>query len=229
MRKLLRKMYGRPVMRLHGAPLEELVLTVLSQNTNDTNRDAGYTQLRERLPSWKDVQRASPADLEDAIRPAGIAKMKAAKIKEILDRIEEEAGRGRNREKRSKPAKLSLDWLESLPNIKAREFLLSLPGVGRKTAACVLLFSYGSHEVPVDTHVYRTGARLGLICPGSQPEEAHDSMLAATAPRDAYETHMNMIRHGRRLCRPAPDCQPCNLKRMCTYWRDKHGQIVPEG
>jgi endonuclease III len=211
-RDRLRREYGRPRLRPHHAPVDELVLTVLSQNTNDRNRDVAYGRLRERFTSWEDVRRAPVAEVEDAIRPGGLAPTKAARIVRILDSI---AG--------SDAAPLGPDtlaWLAGAPIEEAREYLCDLPGVGRKTAACVLLFSFGRPEVPVDTHVFRVGTRLGLFCPGASLEEAHDEMLRLCPPGDEYEVHMLLIRHGRRLCTArAPRCAECPLRRMCPEGR----------
>jgi endonuclease-3 len=192
--------------------VDELVLTVLSQNTNDRNRDVAYGRLRERFASWEDVRRAPVAEVEEAIRPGGLAPTKAARIVRILDSIAE-----------SDAAPLGPDtlaWLAGAPIEEAREYLCDLPGVGRKTAACVLLFSFGRPEVPVDTHVFRVGTRLGLFRPGASLEEAHDEMLRLCPPGDAYEVHMLLIRHGRRLCTArAPRCAECPLRRMCPEGR----------
>ena len=203
-RDRLRREYGRPVLRAHRAPIDELILTVLSQNTNDRNRDVAWARLRERLPSWDAVREAPVREIEDAIRPGGLAPTKAVRIKRILEAIGED----------------DLCWLEDAPLEEARHYLCDLPGVGRKTAACVLLFSFGRPEVPVDTHVYRVASRLGLIRPGASFDEAHDEMLRLVDPEDAYEVHVLLIRHGRRICvARAPRCSECPLRRMCPEGR----------
>jgi endonuclease-3 len=203
-RDRLRKEYGRPLLRAHGAPVDELVLTVLSQNTNDRNRDVAYGRLRERFSSWAEVRDAPVAEIEDAIRPGGLAPTKAVRIKQILEAIGED----------------DLAWMEEAPVEEARDYLCDLPGVGRKTAACVLLFSYGRPEVPVDTHVYRVGTRLGLWPDKTSLEQAHDEMLRLVGPEDAYEIHVLLIRHGRRTCTARnPDCPGCPLKRICPEGR----------
>jgi len=203
-RDRLRAEYGRPVLEPHRAPLDELILTVLSQNTNDRNRDVAYGRLRERFETWDEVREAPVEEIEDAIRPGGLAPTKAVRIHEILQAFDD-----------------GLDWLEEAPVEEARAWLESLPGVGRKTAACVLLFSFGRPEVPVDTHVYRVGTRLGLFRPGASFDEAHDELLRLTDPDDAYEIHMLLIRHGRRTCvARAPRCAECPLRRMCPYGRE---------
>jgi endonuclease III len=200
----LREEYGRPVQHPHGAPVDELVLTVLSQNTNDRNRDVAYTRLRERFSSWDEVRDAPVEEVEEAIRPGGLAVTKAPRIQAILEAIGDD----------------DLGRLEDEPLEQAREELCALPGVGRKTAACVLLFSFGRRDIPVDTHVYRVGTRLGLFRPGAPLEEAHDEMLRLARGSDPYEAHMALIRHGRRTCHArAPRCGECPLRRMCPYAR----------
>ncbi|MBN1527685.1 MAG: endonuclease III [Thermoleophilaceae bacterium] len=208
-RDRLRREYGRPVLHAHHAPVDELVLTVLSQNTNDRNRDVAYHRLRERFPSWEDVRRAPVADVEEAIRPGGLAPTKAGRIVEILDAL----------------AGDDLSWMAEAPVEDARDYLVGLPGVGRKTAACVLLFSFGRHDVPVDTHVYRVGTRLGLFRPKASFEEAHDELLRLTPEGDAYEVHVLLIRHGRRTCNArSPRCAECPLRRMCPEGRRRLGR-----
>lgn len=205
-RDRLRLVYGIPLAKPHGHPIAELVLTVLSQSTNDRNRDVAYHALRERFPTWEQVRDAPVDELELAIRPGGISKIKSARIKSILKAITETA-----------PDRcLSLDWLaeQSVPD--AQRYLVELPGVGRKTAACVLLFALGMRDVPVDTHVSRVGTRLALFRPGAPFEELHDAMLAITPPGEELELHLNMLRHGRRTCHARhPDCPGCALRRMC--------------
>ena len=202
-RDRLRDLYGRPVNRPHGDPVHELVKTILSQNTSDTNRDVAYGRLRERFPTWDAVRRAELSEIEDAIRPGGLAPTKAPRIQAVIRELDGD----------------ELAWLRDAPREQANQFLVSLPGVGRKTAACVLIFSFGRPEIPVDTHVYRVGSRLGLIRPGASFDQAHDELRRAIDPEDAYELHINLIRHGRAVCRPRPRCGECALVRMCPYGR----------
>lgn len=207
-RARLREIYGVPTMAPHGRPLDELVLTVLSQSTNDRNRDVAFLRLRDRFPAWEAVRDAPLEEVEEAIRPGGISKVKSARIQAIL-RALTEAG-----QERDDP--LDLSWMEHAPVEESRALLCSLPGVGRKTAACVLLFSYGLRDVPVDTHVGRVATRLGLLRPGAGSEEQHDAMLALTPPGAELELHVNLLRHGRRTCLArAPRCRECALRRMC--------------
>ena len=202
-RDRLRELYGRPRNHPHRDPLAELIRTVLSQNTNDRNRDVAYRRLEERFGSWGAVRDAPLDEVIEAIRPGGLAPQKAPRIQAILRELGDE---------------LDLSWLAEAPREAALEYLLSLPGVGRKTAACVLIFSFDRPEIPVDTHVYRVGGRLGLFRQNASFEEAHDEMRAITDPDDAYELHVNLIRHGREVCRPTPRCGDCGLRRMCP-WR----------
>jgi endonuclease III len=223
-RDRLRDVYGIPSMPPHGDGVAELVLTVLSQSTNDRNRDVAYLRLRERFGSWEQVRDAPLEEVEEAIRPGGISKVKSARIQAILRAISEGSGEDgapppgprAPHGQASDEAELSLAWLEHAPIEQARDYLVSLPGVGRKTAACVLLFAYGLRDVPVDTHVSRVGMRLRLLRPGAPFEELHDSMLALTPPGQELELHVNLLRHGRRTCHArSPACEECALARMC--------------
>jgi endonuclease-3 len=207
-RERLREVYGVPLMRPHGHPIAELILTVLSQSTNDRNRDVAYLRLRERMPLWEHVRDAPVAEVEEAIRPGGISRVKSVRIQAILRAISERPS--------DDDEELSLDWLPDVPLADARDYLVALPGVGRKTAACVLLFAFGLREVPVDTHVSRVGTRLGLLRAGAPFGELHDEMLALTPPGQELELHVNLLRHGRRTCHARrPACDRCALARMC--------------
>ena len=200
-RDRLRLIYGRPVAPPHGHGLDELILTVLSQSTNDRNRDVAFLRLRARFPSWEAVRDAPNEEVEEAIRPGGISKVKSARIQAIL---------------RELPDPPTLDHLEGMPVEAARDELCALPGVGRKTAACVRLFAYGERDVPVDTHVSRVGTRLGLFRERAPFEEMHDEMLAFTPRGQELELHVNLLRHGRRTCHARrPACGECALLRMC--------------
>ena len=203
-RDRLREMYGIPVNEPHGHPIAELVRTILSQNTNDRNRDVAYGRMRERFPTWEEVRDAPPEDLEEALRPGGLAPSKTPRIQHVLSEL---------------GGHPDLDWLAEAPRQEALDYLTALPGVGRKTAACVMIFSFDRPEIPVDTHVHRVGGRLGLFRPNASFEEAHDEMLAITPPEDGYELHVNLIRHGRAICRPRPRCGECDLRRMCPWYR----------
>jgi endonuclease-3 len=197
-------MYGSRRNDPHGDPVHELVLTILSQNTNDNHRDVAYRRLRDRFGDWESVRDAPVEDVIEAIRPGGLANTKAPRIQEVLHELGPEP---------------ELEWIREAPRQEAIDYLTSLSGVGRKTAACVMIFALDRPEIPVDTHVYRVGGRLGLFPPRISLDAAHDEMLAITDPADAYELHLNLIAHGRRVCRPRPRCGECELARMCVARR----------
>ena len=200
-RDVLRKTSGRVFWEPHGAALDELVLTVLSQSTNDRNRDVAYERLRERFPTWEAVRDAPVEEVEEAIRPGGISRVKSRRIQDVL---------------RALPEDLNLEFLRDAPLDEARDFLVALPGVGRKTAACVLLFSYGRRDVPVDTHVGRVATRLGLLRKGAGSDEQHDELTRITPPGEELEFHINLLRHGRRTCHARrPECRECPLLARC--------------
>src|SRR5215204_6086097 len=200
-RDRLREIYGRPIAPPHGQGLDELILTVLSQSTSDRNRDVAFLALRARFADWAAVRDAPNADVERAIRPGGISKVKSARIQAILRALDDPP---------------SLDHLADMSVAAARDELCGLPGVGRKTAACVLLFAFGMRDVPVDTHVSRVGTRLGLFRPGAPFEELHDTMLELTPRGEELELHVNLLRHGRRTCHSRrPKCEECALLRLC--------------
>src|SRR5262249_44471563 len=190
-RDRLRGLYGRPVNEPHRHPIAELVRTVLSQNTNDRNRDVAYGRLRDRFPTWEAGRDAPLEAVEEASQPGAWCATDAPRKQEILERLGEHP---------------DLDRVGGASRTEALDYLTELPGVGRKTAACVLIFAFGRPEIPVDTHVHRVGGRLGLFRPGASFDEAHDEMHAVTPPEDAYELHINLIRHGRAVCRPRPRC-----------------------
>jgi endonuclease III len=200
-RRRLAEVYGVPAMEPHGHPIAELVLTVLSQSTNDRNRDVAYVRLRDRFPTWEAVRDAPVEEIEEAIRPGGISKVKSVRIQAILRAIGDP---------------LDLDWMADAPVAVSRDFLTALPGVGRKTAACVLLFTFGLREVPVDTHVSRVGGRLGILPSKGPFEKLHDEMLRISPAGAELELHVNLLRHGRRTCHAQrPACPRCELRRMC--------------
>jgi endonuclease III len=201
-RDRLREIYGKPIAPPHGQGLDELILTVLSQSTNDRNRDVAFLRLRDRFGSWEAVRDAPNADVELAIRPGGISKVKSQRIQEILRELDGD----------------DLSDLAHKTVQEGRDQLIALPGVGRKTAACVLLFAFGKRDVPVDTHVSRVGTRLGLFREKAPFEELHDTMLELTPAGQELELHINLLRHGRRTCHARrPDCGNCDLLRMCPF------------
>lgn len=204
--RLLADVYGRPTWHSHGPPLDELIATVLSQHTSDSNTARSFAALRAHFPTWDAVITAPTGEVADAIRSGGLADMKAPRIQHILREVQLQTG------------DLFLDWLKSEPLVDARGWLLSLPGVGPKTAACVLLFSMGLPVMPVDTHVHRVSRRLGLIDPRVSAEVAHHALEKLIGPnRDLmYALHLNLIQHGRKTCKSRrPVCNRCCLSTIC--------------
>jgi len=203
-RKLVAAYGDRVRSRRPGDPLNELVLTVLSQNTNDRNRDRAYLSLRGRLPSWEAVAAAPREQVEELIRTGGLARQKSERIQAMLGIIREREGG------------LTLRRLCRLPLAEAREYLRSLKGVGEKTAAIVLLFSCGLPAFPVDTHILRVGQRLGIIPARATADQAHAILRPAVPPNLMYRFHINLIEHGRQICHPRkPACSKCCLSKKC--------------
>jgi len=206
--------YGEPA-RQPGDPVATLVGTILSQNTNDVNRDRAFDRLRERFPTWEAVRDAPLEELVDAVRPAGLAPTKAPRIQEALRRITAERG------------EISLGFLSDLPLDEAREWLLSIPGVGPKTAAIVLLFALGRPAFPVDTHIHRVTRRLGLIPDRTSREKAHELMEQLVPSEIYYPFHINLIEHGRAVCHARnPECARCVLQDRCAYYASMFGRPV---
>lgn len=201
--------YGEPQWRRHLEPVAELVSTILSQNTNDTNRDVAFERLRSRFDSWEEVRDGDTADVIEAIRPAGLANQKGPRIQEALHFITEERG------------ELDLEFLAEWPVDEAKAWLTSIKGVGPKTAAIVLLFSLQRPAFPVDTHVHRVSRRLGLIGPKDSREKAHDALEELVPEQDYYSFHLNMIRHGREVCASGtPRCEQCTLTDLCNWYQE---------
>ena len=201
---LLRKQHGPPQQRVRRDPLSELIAALLSQNTSDINSERAFADLVATFGTWDRVMQTDVDSIAAAIAAGGLSNVKAPRIKAILEQVENERG------------SLNLMFLKTMPLAQARAWLESLPGVGPKTAACVLLFSLGRPALPVDTHVYRVSQRLGLIGKNVSPDEAH-RVLQKKVPADMiYEFHMNMVRHGRRICRAQrPLCDECLLREGC--------------
>lgn len=200
----LKNEYGDKAPEGNPDPLDTLILTVLSQNTSDVNRDRAYEALRKDLPFWEDVLRARPAKVEKLIRPGGLAKQKSARIKAMLAEIKKREG------------KLDLKTVCTMPVEQALEYLYSFKGVGEKTAAVVLLFACGKPVFPVDTHVLRLARRLGLVPETSNANHAHRIMGELVEPPAYYRFHVNLIEHGRRICRARkPQCPGCCLNLKC--------------
>jgi endonuclease III len=184
--------------------MEELVLTILSQNTSDVNSDRAYEALRARYPTWDEVAEAAPGDLATTIRMGGLANIKAPRILAILAEI------------RYRQGDLDLSWMRGARSARVREFLISLPGVGPKTAACVLAFSLGRPALPVDTHVHRVAGRLGLLDAKTGAAAAHEILESLVPPRLRVPLHVGLIRLGREVCRAGrPSCEVCPLQDLC--------------
>jgi endonuclease-3 len=188
--------------------VDELISTILSQNTSDINRDKAFYALKDAYPDWQMVMRAPESDIRDVIRPAGLANRKAPRIQNALAVIYEEQN------------ELTLDFLAAMALDDAKKWLTDLNGVGPKTAAIVLLFSFNRPAMPVDTHVHRVTGRLGLIEAGTSAEKAHVLLEEIVDPDAYYCFHLNVIRHGREVCAARkPKCEICSLQNYCDYYQ----------
>jgi endonuclease-3 len=211
----LLRVYGTPTWRPHHPPLDELVLTILSQHTSDVNSVRAFNALRAAFPTWEAVRDAPVAAVAAAIQSGGLAQVKAPRIQAVLRRIWEERG------------SFDLDFLRTEPLDQARAWLTGQPGVGPKTAACVLLFSCGRPALPVDTHVHRVARRLGLVPDRVSAEGAQLLLEAMVPPDDYYAFHLNLIRHGREVCKaPRPRCEVCVIRAWCAYYAATVRQAV---
>jgi endonuclease-3 len=204
--------YGQPTWRNPLPALDELVSTILSQNTNDVNRDRAFEALRAKFPTWEAVRDAPTKAVIEAIRPTGLANQKGPRLQQVLRAITAERGA------------LDLQFLKDLPVDDARAWLTRFNGVGPKTAAIVLLFSLGRPAFPVDTHVHRVTGRLGLRPEAMSADQAHAHFEKLLPPETYYAAHLNLIRHGREVCHARnPECERCVLKRLCNYYNQKPG------
>lgn len=199
----LEETYGPPD-KARRDPLDELLLTILSQNTSDTNRDTAWASLQDTFPDREAVEAADREELEEAIRPAGLAGQKAAAIHGVLEGLREERG------------ELDLDHLQTMDDDEALAYLTSFRGVGTKTAACVLCFALRRPVMPVDTHVHRVARRLGLVPENAGRNETHEVLNQAVPPELRYPLHIWLIRHGRAVCTArSPSCSDCSLADLC--------------
>ncbi len=190
--------------------MDELVSTILSQNTNDVNRDRAFNALRAKFPTWESVRDAKTEDVINAIKPAGLANQKAPRIQNVLRAITEERG------------SLNIDFLKNLPIEEARAWLTKFNGVGPKTAAIVLCFSLNMPAFPVDTHIYRVTGRIGLRPEKMTVEQAHPHLESILPPETYYAAHLNFIRLGREVCHARkPNCAQCPINKMCDYFKSK--------
>ncbi len=198
--------FGEPTWRTPLPPLDELVSTILSQNTNDINRDRAFKALRAKYPTWESVRDARKEGVIAAIRTAGLANQKGPRIQQVLRAITKERG------------SLDLSFLKDLPLEEARTWLTKFNGVGPKTAAIVLCFSLGRPAFPVDTHIYRVTGRIGLRPEKMTVEQAHPYLESILPPETYYAAHLNLIRLGREVCHARkPDCPHCPIRKLCNY------------
>jgi len=200
----LGRVFGEMQWRPSGDPVGELVLTILSQHTSDRLSGRAFANLLAQFPSWEAVLQAPTSEVAECIAGGGLSNQKAPRIKAVLERIHSERG------------SLDLHFLSGLPLDEARTWLVDLPGVGPKTAACVLMFALGKPALPVDTHVYRVGQRLGLIPPKMTADKAHAHLESIVPPADVYAFHVGLIKHGRYTCvAQRPRCDGCVLSDVC--------------
>lgn len=198
--------YGEPIWRNPLPAIDELVSTILSQNTNDVNRDRAFEALRAKFPTWEQVRDAKEDNVVNAIRPAGLANQKGPRIQQVLKAITEERGN------------LDLSFLKEMSVYEARNWLTKFNGVGPKTAAIVLCFSLGMPAFPVDTHVYRVTGRIGLRPERMTVEQAHPHLEAVFPPETYYAAHLNIIRLGREICTARKVfCGKCPIVKLCDY------------
>ncbi len=206
--RILTEIYGAPRWRQHLPPVDELVSTILSQNTNDTNRDRAFEALRARYPTWEAVRDADPQELIETIRVAGLANQKGPRIQAALRYLTETQGR------------ITLEHLEDMPIEEAKAWLMRINGIGPKTAAIILLFAMGRPAFPVDTHIHRVTRRLGLIDSRTGREKAHNELERIVPPEDFYAFHLQVIRHGREICHARnPKCEICPLQDDCEHYQ----------
>ena len=199
--------YGHPTWRQHLPPVDELVSTILSQNTSDTNRDRAFDALKERFPTWEAVRDAPVDDVIAAIRPAGLSNRKGPRIQAALSYLSETQG------------SITLEHLEDMTIEDAKTWLTDIDGIGPKTAAIILCFAFGLPAFPVDTHVHRVTGRLGLIEKKVTAERAHVVLEEIVPPEDYYAFHLQAIQHGRQVCHARkPECDSCILRQDCNYF-----------
>ena len=202
--EILEQEYGPLEWHSYQDPIDVLIGTILSQNTSDTNSGRAFASLKASFDSWEAVASAPAEHVAQTIKSGGLSQIKAARIKQVLEQIEKEQGH------------ISLDFLNSKTMAEAKDYLMRLPGVGHKTASCVLLFSLGKPSLPVDTHVFRVAKRLGLIDSRASIEKAHSLLQEQISPSKVYQFHIHMIEHGRQICHARqPRCNRCILRGAC--------------
>lgn len=204
--QMLEAVYGQPQPSPNFDPLEELIGTILSQSTTNINSDRAFASLKKRFPTWEQAMRARPVTIAAAIKAGGLANVKAVVIKNILIEINARTG------------KLELNFLKQIAAAEALSFLLSLKGVGPKTARCVLLFACQQQVFPMDTHIFRILRRLELLPQKCSDEQAHKIIAPLIPPPAHLSLHINLIHHGRKICHPRnPQCDRCCLIEYCHF------------
>ena len=205
--RLLIEAYGDREWQLRESPLSVLVQTILSQNTSDSNSNRAFSSFLASFGNWEEAADANVSEIADSIRAGGLGEIKARYIKQVLEEI------------RRRRDGFDLDFLRQLPLDEARDWLRRLPGVGMKTASCVLIFSLGMPALPVDTHVFRVAKRLGLVDSKASVERAHKVLESLVPPGDVYQFHVLLIEHGRKICKARqPLCNQCALRGLCPSY-----------
>lgn len=214
---ILIEYYGEPTWRDPLPPLDELISTILSQNTNDTNRDRAFVSLKEHFPTWEAVREAPSDEVIEAIRVAGLANQKGPRIQAVLKSITVKQG------------DMNLDFLKEYSAEQAFDWLMQFKGVGPKTASIVLQFSLDKPAFPVDTHIHRVSGRLGLRPQKMSADKAHEHLAAEFPPDTYYAAHLNIIRLGREICQARkPKCEVCPLQNLCDYFQENfHDPHLP--
>lgn len=203
---LLEKKYGVPRKEGSRDLLDILIETILSQNTNDRNRDKAFQRLKMRFPHWEDILETKTKSIISAIRPGGLAEQKAKRIREVLSWINEREGR------------LSLSFLKKMDSEEIKKTIGVLKGIGPKTLHCLLLFGLGRDAFPVDTHILRIAKRLGFIPEGMNAGKAHAWMVPLIPKKKSLSLHLNLIRFGRSVCKAKdPECSKCFLRNECRW------------
>lgn len=205
----LKAVYGEPALKGGLDPLDVLIETILSQSTTNANSGRAFASLKQRFPTWELARRARVSSIEAAIRSGGLARQKSVRIKQLLNEIHERRG------------SLDLSFLEAAPLEEAKQFLASFKGVGPKTVACTLLFAFNRPVFPIDIHIFRIARRVGLIPERCSDEGAHRLMGNLIPRKRYYEVHINLIRLGRKICRPRdPQCEQCCLVEYCEFYQN---------